>query len=105
MATTNNTNTRSNFDFDAYNAVMKNANAGLKLFLVTQLFEDVMTTAVRYKSPLRSDIMNLHDELMDLRNRWKEVAEKSQRQTAVATPSVPADTPVADANQYAASIY
>ena len=37
MATLTNNTPRKDFDFDAYNAVMKGANAGLKLFLVQQL--------------------------------------------------------------------
>lgn len=104
MATTN-TTTRTQFDFDAYNAVMKGANAGLKLFLITQLMEDVMTTAVRYKSPLRAEIIDMNDELQDLRAKWKEIAEKSARQTPVGTPATKADTPVADAGNFQPAIY
>lgn len=104
MATNNNTTTRNDFNFDAYNAVMKNANAGLKLFLVTQLLADVTTAAVRYRSPLIKELMDLGDEANAVREEWKAIAAKSDRQT---TPSAPrrADTPVADANEYQATVY
>lgn len=36
------------FDFDAYNAVMKTANAGLQLHFARQFFERQLDTALRY---------------------------------------------------------
>lgn len=106
MATTNNTMTRSQFNFDAYNAVMKDANAGLKLFLVTQLLGDVCSSAVRYRSPLVKELMDLADEANSVRESWKDIASKSDRQNPVGQPSAPkGETPVADSNQYAAAIY
>jgi len=106
MATTNNTMARPQFNFDAYNAVMKDANAGLKLFLVTQLLGDVCASAVRYRSPLAKELMDLADEASSVREQWKEIASKIDRQTPVSTPSAPrGDVPVADANQYAQAIF
>lgn len=105
MATNNNTMTRNQFNFDAYNAVMKDANAGLKLFLVTQLLGDVCASAVRYRSPLVKELMDLADEASSVRESWKDIASKVDRQTPVGQPAVPADQPVADAGKYAAAIY
>lgn len=103
--TTTNTN-RSQFNFEAYNAVMKSANAGLKLFLVTQLLGDITSSAVRYKSPLSKELIDLLDEASDIRTKWKEIASKVDRQTPAGAPSAQiGDVPVADANNYAQVIY
>jgi hypothetical protein len=102
---TNNTTTRKDFDFDAYNAVMKGANAGLKLFLATQLLGDVATTAFRYRNPLAQELINTVDELETLRNQWKTIAERALRQTPVGQPATQADTPVADRGEFQPAIY
>ena len=102
----NNQTTRAQFDFNTYNAVMRGANAGLKLFLVTQLLGDVAGSATRYRSPLAKELVDLLDEASALRERWKEIAAKADKQTPVSTPSAPiGDVPVADANQYAQAIF
>jgi len=106
MATNNNTTVRSNFDFDTYNAVMKNANAGLKLFLVTQLLGDVAASAVRYQSPIAKELVNSLDEISALREEWKAIAAKADRQVPVSKPSArTGDVPVADMNEYAQAIF
>mgnify|MGYP003704975803 CR=1 FL=1 len=105
MATTNNTTTRKDFDFDAYNAVMKGANAGLKLFLASQLLGDVATTAFRYRNPLAQALMDTTEELEQFRKDWKAIAEKSMKQTQAKEAVVQADTPVFDANQFQPAIY
>lgn len=66
MATTTK-QTSSNFDFDAYNAIMNNANSGLKLYLAERLLQDVQEVMVRFKSPLRKDIDSIVDEVGQLR--------------------------------------
>jgi hypothetical protein len=104
MATTNNTMARNNFNFDAYNAVMKDANAGLKLFLVTQLLGDVAASAVRYQSPIAKELVASLDEVSALREEWKAIAAKADRYTTAKT-AKPADAPVFDANQYEAAVY
>ena len=105
MATNNNT-IRSDFDFEAYNAVMRKANAGLKLFLVTQLLGDVAASAVRYQSPLAKDLMSSLEEVSSLREEWKAIAVKSDRQTAVGRPGArTGDIPVADTNEHQATVY
>ena len=50
---------------------MKPANSGLKLFLALQLLQDVETNLRRYKSPFAKEVVDLVDELTDLRNRIK----------------------------------
>ena len=66
MATTTK-QTSSNFDFEAYNAIMNSANSGLKLYLAERLLQDVQEVMVRFKSPLRKDIESLVDEVGQLR--------------------------------------
>lgn len=68
MAQSTATNT---FNFDAYNQLMKPANSGLKLFLALQLLQDVETNLRRYKSPFAKEVVDLVDEISDLRNRIK----------------------------------
>jgi hypothetical protein len=106
MATTNNTTIRSDFDFEAYNAVMRKANAGLKLFLVTQLLGDVAGSATRYRSPIAKELVDLLDEASHLREEWKAIAAKADRQTAQGRPNAGiGDVPVADANVYQPTVY
>lgn len=61
----------NNFNFDTYNQLMKPANSGLKLFLALQLLQDVETNLRRYKSPFAKEVVDLVDEISDLRNRIK----------------------------------
>ena len=66
------TSTTSNsFPFDQYNQLMKQANSGLQLFLALQNLQNVETSMRRYKSPFAKEIVDLVDELTDLRNRIK----------------------------------
>jgi len=63
--------TKSNFDFTKYNEIMKPANSGLRLFLALQQLQEVETQLRRYKSPFAKEIVDLVDEVTDLRNRIK----------------------------------
>ena len=103
MATTTTNTSRNDFDFDAYNKVMSKANAGLKLFLVTQLLGDVVTSAVRYRNPMGSDLVKALETLEDLRFEWKIQASKQQKQSTerIAERNVP----VADANDFQPAIF
>lgn len=65
------TTTTNNFNFDQYNQLMKPANSGLKIYLALQLLQDVETNLRRYKSPFAKEVVDLVDELTDLRNRIK----------------------------------
>ena len=62
---------KSNFDFTKYNELMKSANSGLQLFLALQNLQNVETNLRRYKSPFAKEVVDLVDELTDLRNRIK----------------------------------
>lgn len=71
----------NNFDFEAYNAVMKNANSGLKLYLAEQLLSDVQSVMYRFKSPLREDITSIVDELGSLREANKKYLANRDKTT------------------------
>jgi len=103
--TTTTTNTRKDFNFEAYNAVMKDANAGLKLFLVQQMMSEIATTAFRYRNPLAQQLMDTADEVESMRKEWKAVAEKSQKQTQAKTATKTPDAPVHDANNFEVAIF
>jgi type II secretory pathway component HofQ len=72
--------TATNFDFKAYNEVMKNANTGLKLFLAEQLMGDVTQSYMRFKSPLKNDANDIFDELGTLRDAHKKQAANANKQ-------------------------
>ena len=105
MATLTNNTPRKDFDFDAYNAVMKGANAGLKLFLVQQMLSDIATTAFRYRNPLDQQLIDLADETESLRTEWKAISAKSQRQTPEGKPAQVTDKPVFDSAIPEVTIY
>jgi len=107
MATKNiqTTTVRKDFDFEAYNAVMKGANAGLKLFLVQQMLSDIATTAFRYRNPLAQQLIDLADETETLRTEWKAISAKAQRQTPEGKPAQIADKPVFDSAVTEVTIY
>ena len=105
MTTTTTKNTRKDFNFEAYNAVMKDANAGLKLFLVQQMLSDIATTAFRYRNPLAQQLIDLADETESLRTEWKAISAKSQRQTPEGKPAQIADKPVFDSAIAEVTIY
>ena len=105
MTTTTTKNTRKDFNFEAYNAVMKDANAGLKLFLVQQMLSDIATTAFRYRNPLAQQLIDLADETESLRTEWKAISAKSQRQTPEGKPAQIADKPVFDSAIPEVTIY
>jgi len=105
MATLTNNTPRKDFDFDAYNAVMKGANAGLKLFLVQQMLSDIATTAFRYRNPLAQQLIDLADETESLRTEWKAISAKSQRQTPEGKPAQVTDKPVFDTAVAEVTIY
>lgn len=71
----------SQFNFDAYNEVMKNANSGLKLYLAERMLQDVQEVMVRFKSPLRKDMESIVDELGQLRLDNKKLAQARERST------------------------
>lgn len=75
MATTN------TFDFEQFNALMKNANTGLRLYLAEQLLQDAQSVMVRFRSPLVRDITDIVDELHQLRDDNKKYLAKRNNTT------------------------
>jgi hypothetical protein len=71
----------SNFDFPAYNKLIESANSGLRLYLALQLLENVETTMRRFQSPLAKEMIDLVDELADLRKRNQEYLAKREKTT------------------------
>lgn len=71
----------NNFDFKAYNDVMKAANSGLKLFLALRMLEDVEATMRRFRSPLAKEMVDIVDEITDLRKRNQEYLAKRENTT------------------------
>jgi len=69
------------FDFDAYNAVMKQAGGGLKLMLVEQLLEDIERTCRRFSNPLKHEVSNILEEVTTLRGAWKKQADARSKST------------------------
>lgn len=72
---------QSNFDFKAYNDLLKAANSGLRLFLALRLLEDVEGTMRRFNSPLKREMSDIVDELADLRKRNQEYLAKRENTT------------------------
>lgn len=68
----------SSFDFDSYNAAMKNANSGLRLYLAIQSLQEVETVFRRFNSPFAKEMIDLVDELNDLRERNKAYLAKRE---------------------------
>ena len=68
----------NSFDFDSYNAAMKNANSGLRLYLAIQSLQEVETVFRRFNSPFAKEMIDLVDELSDLRERNKAYLAKRE---------------------------
>jgi len=69
---------QSNFDFKQYNELMKSANSGLRLFLALQNLEEVERVMRRFRSPLAKELVDLVDELADLRKRNQAIIAKRE---------------------------
>lgn len=67
MATTN----QNSFQFEMYNALLKGANTGLKMYLAEQLLSDASAVMTRFKSPLAKDMIDLVAEINHLRSENK----------------------------------
>lgn len=71
----------NSFDFKGYNDLMKTANSGLRLFLALRMLEDVEATMRRFRSPLAKEMVDIVDELTDLRKRNQEYLAKRENTT------------------------
>ena len=69
---------QANFDFKQYNELMKSANSGLRLFLALQNLEEVERVMRRFRSPLAKELVDIVDELADLRKRNQEIIAKRE---------------------------
>ena len=65
------TNQKNSFQFEMYNALLKGANTGLKLYLAEQMLTDALTVMTRFKSPLAKDLIDIVDEITALRDANK----------------------------------
>lgn len=73
---------KTQFDFRVYDAIMKNAGAGLKIILAAQLLRDVSETASHFQHPLAKDLATKVVEVDALRAMWKVLAQVEQRKAA-----------------------
>jgi hypothetical protein len=76
MTTTTKTYSGPSFDFEAYNAIVAKAPAGMLLFLAQQSLEKVayQMSNPRFKNPLAKEVYDLVDELSALRDAYKKEA-------------------------------
>ena len=70
--------TQNNFDFKTYNGLMKSAKTGLKLFLAIRLLKDVESVYRQYDSPFAREVIDINDELGDLRKRVQDYVAKRE---------------------------
>jgi hypothetical protein len=78
MAQSTQTTSSNNFDFKVYNDLMKSANSGLQLYLALQNLQNVEQTFRRFNSPFAKEIIDIVDELNDIRNRNKAYLAKRE---------------------------
>lgn len=89
------TNQKNSFQFEMYNALLKGANTGLKLYLAEQMLTDALTVMTRFKSPLAKDLIDIVDEITALREANKKyLSERNNRGPEEITP--PQETNSAD---------
>ena len=72
----------NSFNFDSFNAIMKDANSGLRLFLALQQLQEVERVMRRFKSPLAREMADIVDELTDLREKNKQYLAKRENTTS-----------------------
>ena len=69
------------FNFQSYNDLMKDANSGLRLYLALQSLQEVEATLRRFKSPFARELVDIVDELTDLRERNKKYLANREKTT------------------------
>ena len=65
---------QNQFDFKAFNGMVKEAGAGLKLHLALGLLKDVDYTMYRYSNPLGMEVREIISDLIALQVRAKAAA-------------------------------
>jgi hypothetical protein len=73
---------QSQFDFKQYNDLMKQANSGLRLYLALQSLQEVEQVMRRFRSPFAKELVDIVDELSDLRDRNKAYLAKRENTTS-----------------------
>lgn len=68
--------TQNTFDFDTYNALMKSANTGLKLWIAQQMLEDAQMVMLKFKSPLLKEATDIGNKIELLREKNKDYLAK-----------------------------
>jgi len=71
----------NSFNFTTYNELMKEANSGLRLYLALQSLQEVESVMRRYKSPFAKELVDIVDELSDLRDKNKAYLAKRENTT------------------------
>lgn len=72
----------NSFNFASYNELMKEANSGLRLYLALQSLQEVESVMRRYKSPFAKELVDIVDELSDLRDKNKAYLAKRENTTS-----------------------
>lgn len=72
---------QNNFDFDAYNKLVNRAPAGLKIFLATQMFRDVVRTLEMFDNPLEDDARGVLTDMKLFRETYKAAATARAEKT------------------------
>ena len=73
--------TQSNYSFEAFNAAVKPAGAGLKLFLAMSLMRDVVSTLEHFDNPLEDDARGVLNEMKAFRVQYKAAAAAKAEKT------------------------
>ena len=71
---------QNNFDFKAFNNMVREAGSGLKLHLALGLLKDVDYTMYRYDNPLGMDLKGVINDLVEIKEKGKaQAAERAKR--------------------------
>ena len=72
---------QNNFDFKAFNNMVREAGSGLKLHLALGLLKDVDYTMYRYDNPLGMDLRAVINDLVVIKEKGKaQAAERAKRE-------------------------
>ena len=76
-------NYATQFDFGAYYGLIKNAPAGLRLFLAQQLLDNASQMMGRAQKELRAQIEDMVDEIEEVRKLRQKFYDAQERSTNV----------------------
>lgn len=66
---------QSNFDFNAFNALVQRKPAGLQIFLAQQLLSEALWSMEKYDNPRETEVRDLFNGIKELRAHLKSDAE------------------------------